>query len=157
SYLAGTCRTWPWHGSGTRHLEFLRRQIRQGRREQAGGAWSCLLATRDDQVVEAAMKEAPSLHRRWAHPGGNYDRGLAAYTEEEGLAVEENEMRRLHGESAWHLVFPKGYLEEGSEPWRQRIHPTNRELSDLSGPMRFGGQGAGKCGFCKEKLHHILT
>src|SRR5207248_98786 len=77
-YLPG-CRAWPWHGSGARHVESLRKQMAQGSGETPRRAWECLLATQDDQVVRLALREAPGIYRRWARPGYvAYDRWLAA-------------------------------------------------------------------------------
>lgn len=150
-------RTAPWRGSGVRHAEFLTRLVREGEAEQARRAWWLMLATRDETVIRLALKHAVELHRRQGGQASDYERWLKANLEEEGLAREQGQIRRLHGDRPWHLRFPDGYLDEEDGIHRQRFHPTWGDLSDLSAPMRFGGEGAGKCGSCRGKLHHLIT
>jgi hypothetical protein len=125
----------------------------------AVGAWSLLLATRDEEVIRVALAHGPDLHRRATSLGADntYERWLHAYLHDEGLAREQGAVRFLHGESPRCLRFPDGYLAAERSVFHGRFHPTWHDLSDLSPAMRFGGEGASKCGSCKQKLHHLIT
>jgi uncharacterized protein (TIGR02996 family) len=153
--LSGFCRScWPWHGSGTLHKDFLLDRIRRGKvKEEVSLAWSCALATRDDEVLRLALEQAPAVYRRCANPKSvDQEEWLAFYLWADGLTMEEKQVRRLHGEEGWYLLFEEGYLDSGL-----RGHPTWRDLSNRTPAMRFGGAGSGKCGFCRRRLHHLIT
>src|SRR5262249_48011219 len=116
-YAAGVRNSWPWHGSGIRHLDFLLRRLRQGGREEALKAWACLLATRAPEVLRVVLEQAPAIHARFARRGVSLERWLGYDLGNAGLALEDDQPRWLHGDEGWHLAFPDDYFTEDPSRW----------------------------------------
>ncbi|NHZ37837.1 hypothetical protein [Massilia rubra] len=138
---------WPWRAAQDEDIAFLRHQLAGDDPHARLKAWRCLLETRQQAALAAAVAAYPSL--ALAQP-------LLAYLRE---VDHDGPGQPLCGTACSHLVFPENYLSDGDGDGKAGPGPAHPSWTLPAGDAsyRFGGAGSGACGLCGGRLHHLIT
>lgn len=135
---------WPWRGAEAADLDWLFVQLSGG----AGGAlkaWECLMEARNVESMAAAIAAVA--------PAGSHQQQVQSALRTVGFRTPQE---RLYAQTCEHLVFPPGFVTRDNLA-AGRSHPTWHLAAGSDRKVRFGGWGAGRCGLCGQRLHHLIS
>ena len=153
--------SWPWRESKDLHAATLKQAVlNAASSDEKLAAWERALQTRDGPVLLQFLELVDELdmNDKRREMGLPESITLNDYLRIVGYEHVGGQLRRLAPETAFHIVFPPGYMEETRSWLKPLQHPTwGAKLGDVFCEAQFGGAGAGTCGHCGGILHSLLA
>jgi hypothetical protein len=135
---------WPWRESGNAESDFLIGELKDSSADREKSL-ECLLETREMQNLLAARETFDSV---------GLPHSFDVYILQVGYTWM---LRPLYVEPGWHIVFPKGYFDDGSMPsWLKRHHPSWTMRSPRGVSALFGGMAESLCAICGGGLRRLI-
>lgn len=148
-----------WRGSGSLEQARLVHQMQSGDTVKFGRifAFSLLLETRDEQVIQDAVAKARAIQ---LFSDDNQEL-LQLHLETIGLKLIGGSIEKLHSDEVLHLAFPKDYfpeIESGFATRERTYQPTwqLQEQSQIRPDAIVGGVVETDCKICLNKLHRLI-
>lgn len=139
---------WPWRAADDREIEWLKQAVTSQTDKRA---WRCLIETRRPEALlfaaqhfQVALKDSESV---------------VAHAHLAGFDLSGPSPRKLHSDTAYHIIFETGYFAPSARPaWLQHEnHPTWVPRCETVTPANFGGNTDGTCAHCEGPLHRLIA
>lgn len=155
--------TWPWRGADNRAVEQLLAIVKEESKspQVRRRAWMCLLQTRAESILRVAIEHVRHVDlnlqmRQWGLPASL---DITTYLHEVGFERSGTGFRMLYADDVHHISFPPEFFSDNRPSWlRRENHPTWNLPPIIQGQrIRFGGEGASRCGRCRKPAHSLVS